>query len=286
MSTRSASSSLVGRYPAASYFVLTFLISWSGAFLVAAPRLLGHKTLPQLTGVLMFTAMLLGPCFSSLALTALIDRKPGLSDLFSRLTCWRFPVLWYAVLALPPLLVFLVLSTLRAFLSPAFTSNPFWLGVLFGIPAGILEEIGWMGFAFPKLVRRLEAFPAAIWLGLLWSLWHLPVMNFLGAAAPHGNYGFPFFLAFAAAMTAMRVLISWAYTNTRSLLLAQLLHISSTSSLVVFSPAVSAPREVLWYSLYASALWLGVLLLRSRYGTQLSRHRAVSDTPASGMSPK
>jgi len=286
MSPRLASSSLVGRYPAASYFVLTFLISWTGAFLVAAPRLLGHEPVPRLTGVLMFPAMLLGPCFSSLALTALIDRKPGLCDLFARLTYWRFPALWYAVLALPPLLVFLVLSTLRAFLSPAFTSNHFWLGVLFGIPAGILEEIGWMGFAFPKLVRRLEAFPAAIWLGLLWSLWHLPVINFLGAAAPHGNYGFPFFLAFTAAMTAMRVLISWAYTNTRSVLLAQLLHISSTSSFVVFSPAVSAPREVLWYSLYASALWLSVLLLRSRYGTQLSKDRAVSDTPASGMSPK
>jgi hypothetical protein len=87
-------------------------------------------------------------------------------------------------------------------------------------------------------------------------------------------------------MTAMRVLISWAYTNTRSVLLAQLLHISSTSSLVVFSPAVSASREVLWYSLYASALWLGVLLLRSRYGTQLSKDRAVSDTAAKSMGPK
>lgn len=271
------SRNLVSRYPATSYFLLAFLISWTCAVVVAAPRLLHRGPLPQLTGILMFPAMLLGPCLSSLVLTALIDGRPGLRDLFARLTRWRFPVRWYAVLALPPLLVLLVLSTLCAFRSPAFTPNHFWLGVLFGIPAGILEEIGWMGFAFPQLVRRLDAFLAAILLGLLWSLWHLPVINFLGAT-PHGGYWFPFFLVFAASMTAMRVLISWAYNNTRSVLLAQLLHISSTSSLVVFSPAVSASREVLWYALYAATLWLFVLFVPSRYGTQLSTDRTLTPT--------
>jgi hypothetical protein len=68
-------------------------------------------------------------------------------------------------------------------------------------------------------------------------------------------------------MTAMRVLISWLYINTKSVLIAQLMHISSTGSLVTFSPpAVSASQEVLWYSLYGVALWLVVLVVVKKFG--------------------
>jgi membrane protease YdiL (CAAX protease family) len=260
-------------YPARSYFVLTFLISWTCAFAVAAPHLLRQEPLPRLTGILMFPAMLLGPSITSLVLLAIVDGQLGLRDLLARLIRWRIPIAWYSVLAIPPVLVLLVLSALRAFVSPAYAPNHFWLGVLFGIPAGLLEEIGWMGFVFPKLIQRRDPFSSAIVLGLLWSLWHLPAINFLGAATPHGRYWFPFFLVFAAAMTAIRVLIAWAYANTQSVLLAQLLHISSTSSLVVFSPPVLPAREVFWCALYAATLWLVVLLVRSRYGTQLCADR-------------
>lgn len=270
MPTRPRSATFVDDHPALAYFLLAFLISWTCAFAVAAPHLLRHEPLPRLTGILMFPAMLLGPSLSSFALTAILDGKPGLRDLFARQTRWRFPAIWYVVLVLPPLLVLLTLSLLRAFVSTAYSPNHFWLGVFFGVPAGLLEEIGWMGFAFPKLSQGRDAFSSAILVGLLWSLWHLPVISFLGAATPHGRYWLRFFLAFAAAMTAMRVLIAWAYTNTQSVLLAQLLHVSSTSSLVVFSPAVSAPREVFWYALYAAALWLIVLLIRGIYGKRLS----------------
>ncbi len=50
-------------------------------------------------------------------------------------------------------------------------------------------------------------------------------------------------------MTAMRVLIAWTYSNTNSVLLAQLLHASSTGSLAVFSPHVTAAQESLWYAI-------------------------------------
>jgi CAAX protease family protein len=63
-------------------------------------------------------------------------------------------------------------------------------------------------------------------------------------------------------MTAMRVLIGWTYANTKSVALAQLMHASSTASLVVLSPAgVTAKQEALWYAVYAMALWLVVTFL-------------------------
>jgi len=108
-------------------------------------------------------------------------------------------------------------------------------------------------------------------LGLLWALWHLPVVNFLGTATPHGAHWFDFFLAFALAMIAMRVLISWMYTNTKSVLLSQLMHVSSTGSLVIFSPPrVTALQEVMWYLLYGTVLWLSVAIVVRTYGKRLT----------------
>ena len=134
------------------------------------------------------------------------------------------------------------------------------MGILFGIPAGVLEEIGWVGFVFPKLTTRRKPLSAAVFLGLVWGLWHLPVINFLGTVTPHGRYRFPFFLAFAYALTAMRAIICWSYTHSQSVLLAQLLHISSIGSLVIFSPpSVSGCQEAFRCFLYGAAPWLPVV---------------------------
>lgn len=264
-------SALLAGHPAASYFILTFTISWLGALAVAAPHLLRHEPLTKLTGILMFPAMLLGPPLASLVLTGISDGRPGLRDIGSRLLRWRIPGPWYAVLLLPAVLVLSILLCLQTFVSPSYAPNRFLLGVLFGVPAGILEEVGWTGYAFPKLSLRLDPLAASILLGMFWALWHLPVVDYLGAATPHGAYWFPFFLAFAVAMTAMRVLICWTYANTGSVLLAQFLHISSTGSLVIFSPAqVTARQEVTWYFLYAALLWLIVAVVIRTFGARLA----------------
>jgi hypothetical protein len=106
------------------------------------------------------------------------------------------PFWWHAWLLVPPIAVPLVLSVLKTFVSSVYTPNRFYVGVLFGVTAGILEEIGWMGFAYPKMSQRFSPFRAAVFLGLLWGIWHLPVIDFLGAATPHRAAWFPFFLAF------------------------------------------------------------------------------------------
>jgi uncharacterized protein len=72
-------------------------------------------------------------------------------------------------------------------------------------------------------------------------------------------------------MTAIRVLICWLYTNTKSVFISQLMHISSTGSLAIFSPpAVSARQEVIWYALYGLALWIVVLIVVKRFSARLA----------------
>ena len=266
---------LVKRHPVAAYFVLTFGISWLGALAVVAPRLLRGDTIPKFSGILMFPVMLLGPVVSGTLLTHLVEGSSGLSDLFSRMCRIGVGARWYAGLLIPPVTILIVLLFLKAFVSSVFAPNRFFVGVSFGIVAGFFEEIGWMGYAFPKMSQVAKPLRAAIALGVLWGIWHIPVIDFLGTATPHGVYWLPYFLAFAAAMTAMRLLIGWIYENTKSVALAQLMHASSTGSLVVLSPAsVTAAQETMWYAIYAVVLWLIVGAVTVIFGTGLTRKGA------------
>jgi len=263
---------LLTRHPVSAYFALTFALSWLGAFAIAAPHLLRGEAIPKFAGLMMFPAMLLGPSVVGILLTRILDGNSGLRELFSRMRRVSFPARWHAALLIPPVLVLTVLFCMKTFVSPVFAPNHFFIGIGFGFVAGFFEEIGWMGFAFPRMRRPDNALAPAILLGLLWGCWHIPVIDYLGTSTPHGSYWLPFFLAFTAAMTAMRVLIAWVYSHTNSVLLAQLLHAFSTGSLVVFSPPrASAAQESLWYAIYAAVLWLAVAIIAITTGKRLTR---------------
>jgi CAAX protease family protein len=271
---RSSRAAATTRDPSARYFLLAFAISWTGALAVVAPRLLRGEAVPKLAGLLMFPVMLLGPSVAGIALTWKTAGKKGLRDLAARMRPFRSPAKWYAALLIPPALIWCVLQLLQARLSPVFAPNHFWIGLSFGIAAGFIEEIGWMGYAFPTMKAQHNALLSAIVLGVLWGTWHLPVIDYLGTATPHGAYWLRFFLAFTVAMTAIRVLICWIYRNTKSVWLCQLMHVVSTGSLVVFSPAgVTAAQETLWYAVYAAALWTVVAGIVLVFGTGLNSFR-------------
>src|SRR5215470_1666592 len=249
---------LIRRRPAVAFFSLAFFISWFGAFLLVAPRLLHGQSIPKFTGLMMFPIMLFGPSISGVFLTWRLDGGSGLRGFFSRLSSRRIQPRLLATLFIPPVLVPSVLLALSKTASAAYAPNLFFPGAGFGAVAGFFEELGWTGFAFPRMISgRKSWLPSAVFLGILWGCWHAPVIDYLGAATPHGSAWLPFFLAFIASMTAIRILICWLYTRTQSILLAQLMHAFSTASLVVFSPGGLSPfEEAFWYALYAAALWL------------------------------
>lgn len=254
-----------------SYFLLTYAISWAAAFAVVAPKLLRHQPIPLLDGILMFPAMLVGPCVAGILMTRFVDGKSGVRQLFARMRRIQFGGRWYLTLLIPPVAILVVLAVLARTVSPDFTHGLYLVGATYGIAAAFFEEIGWTGFALPKMSRAGNTVGPAILLGVLWGCWHIPVISYLGTTAPHHHFWLQYFLAFVAVMTAIRVIIAWVYANTSSVVSAQLLHFSSTGSLVVLSaPRVSAGQEVLWYALYAIALWIIVAIVAAVFGKTLA----------------
>lgn len=282
---------LIRSHPLIVYFGLAYALSALALVVIGPPHLSGRTPVPS-SSFVMFPLLVVGVGLSGILLTAITTRVAGLRELGRRILRWRLGA-WALALLIPPVGITLVLNALRIGVSSAFSQDVTLGFAAFGIPIGVLagtfEETGWTGFAYPRLSTRYGALGGALLLGVLWGLWHFPVADSLGAASPHGKYFPAFFASFVAAMAAMRVLIAWVYSNTGSVLAAQLLHACSTASLVVLSaPHVSAAQEAAWYAVYALALWagVGVVILRfgpSLVGRALSRHSAGESTPAAEL---
>jgi uncharacterized protein len=272
------------RHPLVSYFVLAYGITWGGILLFLASRGFQLNTITAQDVPLIFLPMILGPSASSLIMTALLDGRGGLRDLWSRQTRWRVGWTWYAVALLTiPVLVVVILLAASAVVSPAFAPGFQVIGLVFGLLAGGLEEIGWTGFATPRLLKNYTPLKAGLILGVLWAFWHI-LADFSANFNTMGVGWLLWFITFwLLPLTAYRMLMTWVYSHTRSLLLAQLMHASYTGWLFVLSPAASFDQNLLWQTLFAVSVWglvAGVALVNwraQRRGEQaaLRQYRAV-----------
>jgi membrane protease YdiL (CAAX protease family) len=164
------------RYPLTGYFALAFGISWGGILVVMAVAGFSLSPMQPAEAGLIFAAMALGPSLSGVIVTALLEGQRGLRQLCTRLLHWRVGVRWYAVALLTvPMLLLTVLSLLGALVDPAFAPRFQWWLFAVGILAGSFEEIGWTGFATPRLLVRYRPWIAGLALGLIWAFWHMLV---------------------------------------------------------------------------------------------------------------
>jgi hypothetical protein len=131
-------------HPAVTYFTLVLLISYGSFALVVGPTLLhgGTEQASQAEHVL-FPILDLGVCLVGLVLTAVVDGRPGLRNLFLRLVRVRVDLRWYVVALLaPPLLVLVVLDPIHV--SPAQETLWYWAyaAVLWIVVAGVIARYG------------------------------------------------------------------------------------------------------------------------------------------------
>lgn len=276
----------IERHPLPAYFTLAFAISWGAVLLVIG----GPGGIPGTTEQtetllpLVVLVMLVGPSVAGILLTGLVHGRAGLRELLSRLTKWRVGARWYAVALLTaPLLVTAVLLALSlsspVFLPGIFTSDDkaslLLIGIAGGLAAGIFEELGWTGFAVPRLRLRYGVFATGLVVGVLWGAWHF-LVNIWGSGTSSGTFSLllflPQFLFYVGVLPAYRVLMVWVYDRTGSLLVAMLMHASLTASLplILLPPARGVPL-LTSYLVLAAALWVVVAAVAMANGGQLSR---------------
>jgi len=262
--------SVIRRHPVLAYFVLAYLIAWGGILLVALP-VGGLSASPEALAPLagpVFIAMALGPSLASVILTALLDGRAGLRALFGGVRRWRIGIRYYAAaLFVVPAVALLVLFAFSAFspvYTPAFLAGggvPLLLtGVVFGLVAGGFEELGWTGFAAPRLLSGHTVVGAALLIGVPHGIWHLLAGYYWGEGASYGLLFIPYFImAWIVALVALRLLIVWLYRRTGSTLIAMLAHAGNTGGLLMLWPTGTSPFEqTLWTAVFAVAL-LGVV---------------------------
>ena len=179
--------------------------------------------------------------------TGIADGRAGLKTYFSRIVRWRVGLKWYMVVLFLPLVMRLAAFGLNILSGATLSANiqsPTWpdliieaLIVFFII--GLGEEPGFRGFALPRLMVGRSALAASLILGVLHSVWHLPM--FVTGDIPPTN----FLIIMSGA-----ILITWIFNHTRgSVLMIMLLHASLNFWVGIFNSMFSgadAARQETW----------------------------------------
>ncbi len=102
------------------------------------------------------------------------------------------------------------------------------------------EELGWRGYALPRLAARFGYAWSSLIIGTIWALWHLPL--FYIAGADKTGQSFPIW---GLSVIALSVAITWLYDHTGgSLLLTMLMHAATNNLGSIVSSATLGATDV------------------------------------------
>jgi uncharacterized protein len=240
------------------FFVLAYALMWIAFISLAATRIPIHRP----PGALLVLLGAFAPSLAALWLTARANGTAGVRALLGRVVQWRVGAHWYlfAVGYIPAIKLTAALAHRVATGAwPRFGNEPWYLipaAIAFSTPFQAGEEIGWRGYALPRLAERFGLARASILLGLIWAIWHLP--QFFIPEADTYRQSFPLFVL---QVTALSVAIAWLYARTnRSLLLVMLLHAAVNNAKDIVPSTVPGATNTFGLSTSPVA-WLTVALL-------------------------
>jgi uncharacterized protein len=213
------------KYPLTWFYILAFGISWLGMIsIVLSSRGIAPFDSPYFQFLSIFYVV--GPALAAVIVSQVAHGKTGIRDLLKGLIRWRVGLIWYIVAVLSPVVLLTVAQVVTKMLGltvtiamPQVNLSPY---VIFGFGvsffANTCEEIGWRGFALPRLQKRYNALLATLIVGTLWGLWHLPLIFLAG---PMSEYPFLWFIS----IMTDAFMYTWIYNSTKgSILLVALFH--------------------------------------------------------------
>ncbi len=233
------------------FFVIAFAITWL-ALLAPSLAALGVIEGPPEDYFALAPLAIFGPAIAALVCTKREGGRAEVRALLAGLRPASAHVGWYVVALALPGLTYLAGRAITALVDGGSELGWFFLpdgpeqilGMLL-VPFG--EEIGWRGYALPRLQARHGALRASVMLGALWGLWHIPMLLAVGTPPAHFAAALPYFVAGS-------VMFTWLHNRTGgSLLAAVLLH----AGVHLDNPRDGPP----FYLAVASYIGLAALLL-------------------------
>jgi membrane protease YdiL (CAAX protease family) len=266
-----------------AYVGLTFALAWAAWVPAAILFRDQHRPgLPSFTSglVVLQTLGVAAPTIAAQLVLRVSGRRDLLAWIAGRYRIWRVHPGWYLVAGLLAPAITLLSLGVRALADPDFQITPGsplgemlndfgWTGVALTFPllllrwlpsSALLEEFGWRGLALPLLQGRWNALASSLVLGLVWGVWHLPLM------LAYGDPLVPYLLL----IVPHTVLMTWVVNSTRgSMLLAMLFHAGLATALTTLYPGSQSMVEI-------ALTWLVAAAVVLRWGPgDLARHHRV-----------
>jgi uncharacterized protein len=248
--TTAASSSLrqvMRQHPLFSFFFMAYAFTW----IISLPYILSvWDILPRdstFASILFFFKPFAGPTLAAIIMTGTIDGKAGVRRLWNRMTQWHAGWRWYLfiLLGIPALLLLGIilqpgaLASLKGLTPAVLVSYPVVFVVVF-LGVALPEEIGWRGFALPRMQPRYGPLWGTLLLGVVWAFWHVPFFLTPDQGGGPGTNVATFlanFSIFFLFVVALAVIFTWVFNHTHgSVFIATLLHAAIDTPQVVWVP--------------------------------------------------
>jgi len=208
-----------------------------------------------------------GPAIAAMLVSWLALGGTGVRQLIGRLGQWRGGVRWYVAAFGIPLATWGVAVVVAVvFLNSRMVAALTLVDVLIFpvsflttalIKGPLTEEIGWRGFALPRMLETLRPLRASLALGLIWFSWHLPLL-LTDPTRPA--------LPFALSVLAFSVILTWLHLATSgSLVIAVVFH-ATVNTIASFVVPLFAPADQLtvWWVFVAAMAAAASTVARSR----------------------
>lgn len=247
------------------FLAVTLLLSYA---LGLPPALASRGVLdvdlpPPLVGTMVYT-----PAIAALVLSAREGGRRGVATFLGSVLRWRVPLRWYAAaLLLPPAVSAAGLAG-HALLGGRLPDYPVPLPPELAGPAGgsapaatyvallvlfavgsLGEELGWRGFALPRLQRTHGALGASLIIGVVWAVWHLPLFLMPGTSQAQIS-----FAVYLPSTIAWSIVFTWVYDRSVSLLPPVLMHASIQASTVFLGTMPSISGSARPFTLTSAAV--------------------------------
>lgn len=240
------------------YFAATFI--WTWIFWSVAIALGVNMASPLGFGLLI--AGVSGPLVTGVGFTYLTKNKAGRRDYWRRVIDPRtISAKWFLVIVLFAPALFGLAALLdftfggtgavwgETLLNAA--TNPLGLvfSAMFATLIPFIEELGWRGYVLDRLQAKRSAFTASFIIGVVWSLWHLPLFFVEGTYQAGLGVGTLEFWLFMVGVVFLSFPFTWVYNNTqRSILAVILFHgvVNFAGELIPISERADTISTFLW----------------------------------------